>query len=655
MGIKRYIATADNTITNAFKMDLSTRGTGSNMGASHVLEAFYIYGQSSTGTGAENQTSEKSRILVQFDIDKLNEDRANGLIPISGNVAWYLNMYNAPHSFTLPKDYKMVVKVCSGSWQEGYGLDMENYTDHTYEGTGSNWVRKGAPGDGYSTWLTEGGDFAESSLSVVFTGSFTDGTEDLSVDISDIVEDWMAGGVKAAGTFRCTEGGSVPADYNDAEFTLTDAQGTSFVYHLDTSTATNSGNIIGISGLGTNNLVALKIKDAINATDILRITATVDTADVTVTMDDIGLAGNNTGAGGLGNIDITGSQGGGADRFNVSSNFQNGTGIPNYGLGVFLSSSYETGSHSYYTKKFFSRTSEYFLKRPNLEARWDTTTKDSAAYLIKSSSLASGDENLNTLYFYNYVRGKLRNIPDFKDAGGSNQSSKTIHLSLFSNSSGLPGVPGDRLALPLGGGVVANGHHNVTGGIVSTGVYTASFALTHSTGIAGFSGSVYPLWHWHEDQIYHTGSAIEMKSLFVQNHNPDPDYVTSIENLKPSYSRKEQARFRLFVRSKDWNPNSYTVVQAEQSPEIIEDAYFALYRTVDDYQVIPFGTGSATSPQPTTSVGSYTRLSYDISGNYFDLDMALMQAGYEYALKLAYYLNGSYREQAEVFKFKVEE
>ena len=42
MGIKRYIATADNTVTDAFQIDLQTRGTGSNMGAADVLDTFYI-------------------------------------------------------------------------------------------------------------------------------------------------------------------------------------------------------------------------------------------------------------------------------------------------------------------------------------------------------------------------------------------------------------------------------------------------------------------------------------------------------------------------------------------------------------------------------------------------------------------------------------
>jgi hypothetical protein len=58
MAIKRYKANADNSITNAFKEDLTTRGTGSNTGAADILETFSIYGQESSGS------SELSRILL---------------------------------------------------------------------------------------------------------------------------------------------------------------------------------------------------------------------------------------------------------------------------------------------------------------------------------------------------------------------------------------------------------------------------------------------------------------------------------------------------------------------------------------------------------------------------------------------------------------
>ena len=43
MAIKRYTAEKDTTITNAFKLDLSTRATGSNMGEADVTEIFSIY------------------------------------------------------------------------------------------------------------------------------------------------------------------------------------------------------------------------------------------------------------------------------------------------------------------------------------------------------------------------------------------------------------------------------------------------------------------------------------------------------------------------------------------------------------------------------------------------------------------------------------
>ena len=49
-------------------------------------------------------------------------------------------MYNAPHSKTVGRDYKLVVQPVSASWQEGDGLDLEGYKDITHDGVGSNWI-----------------------------------------------------------------------------------------------------------------------------------------------------------------------------------------------------------------------------------------------------------------------------------------------------------------------------------------------------------------------------------------------------------------------------------------------------------------------------------------------------------------------------------
>ncbi len=130
MSIKRFFANADNTITNAFASNLTTRGTGSNMGASDILEVFSIYGQ------ASSTSLEKARAMVQFDVSKIKAARDAGTIAQSGSVKFFLRLYNAEHGQTLPKNYNLSVLPLSQSWNEGTGLDMEEYSDSDI----SNWI-----------------------------------------------------------------------------------------------------------------------------------------------------------------------------------------------------------------------------------------------------------------------------------------------------------------------------------------------------------------------------------------------------------------------------------------------------------------------------------------------------------------------------------
>ena len=109
MAIKRYTATKDNTISDAYKSNLSGTATGSNMGFADTLEVFSIYGQISSSSGF---TKERSRILIKFPATGtagIKADRDAGLIPTSGNVNFYLNMYNAVTPNTLPKDFTLNV------------------------------------------------------------------------------------------------------------------------------------------------------------------------------------------------------------------------------------------------------------------------------------------------------------------------------------------------------------------------------------------------------------------------------------------------------------------------------------------------------------------------------------------------------------------
>ena len=178
LSLKRYFAQKDNTITNAYEANLVTRGTGSNMGLADSLEVFSIYAQ------ANSSSLEAARILAEFpvtssilpNITTILDDRNSGKIPASGSVNFFLKMSNVAHDQTVPRNFTLVVSPISQSWEEGNGLDMENYSDLTYDGTGSNWINAKAN----TPWTNQGGDFLTASAysSYNYTQNFDTGVED---------------------------------------------------------------------------------------------------------------------------------------------------------------------------------------------------------------------------------------------------------------------------------------------------------------------------------------------------------------------------------------------------------------------------------------------------------------------------------------------
>ena len=523
MAIKRYEATKDTTITNAFRQNLTTRGTGSSMGKADILETFSIYAQATSGS------TELSRVLLEFPVSgsstgEIKQDRADGTIPASGSVNFYLRLYNAKHSQTLPVDPKFNVLAVSQSWSEGHGLDMEEYKDF---GT-CNWIDR----DDNNSWATIGGDY--------HTGSYVPGTtlptytttlkkaeDDIFVDITSLVEEWIAG-----------SSDSGRQNYGLAVFFTSSQEA-----YYSSSTGLNSNNQI-------HNVAGAK--------------------------------------------------------------------------------------RSFYTKKFFGRGSEFFFKRPVIEARWDSSLKDNRGDFYYSSSLAPASDNENTLVLYNRVRGQLKNIPRI----GTGEIFVNIYSGSADNSE-----PSTQKLLPSSGTYVQQyGSYTptvITGGYHDTGIYTASFALTSST--ANLT-KVFDVWSGSVDGEYFTGS-FKPKSIETEEINPLSSFYININNLHHAYTTDETARFRVFVRDRDWKPTIYTVASNTIENKIIDKAFYRVYRIYDNLDVIGYGTGS----------DNHTKLSYDVSGSYFDLNMNLLEAGYMYGIKFVFNYNGQYMEQKEEFKFRVEE
>lgn len=468
--IRRYYANKDSTITNAFYSNLQTRAHTANMGESDILEVFNIFGQANTSS------LEASRILIQFPIEQILSDRNTKKISSSGSCQFIFKLSNAVHSDSTPKKFNLNIHPLSSSWEEGFGLDMEQYRDIGQV----NWLSSSKN----VGWSNPGGDY----LSESYTQYFENGTEDLEIDVTSLVERWISGDIQ-------------------------------------------------------NNGVIIKLENSI-----------------------------------------------------------------------------ESSTQSFYTKKFFARGSEYFFKRPWIEARSKAAFSDDRNNFVLSSSLLESEDNLNTLVLYNKVNGVLKNIPAI--------GTGTLYVSLYSGTNYPAGVPL----------ILHNNSQSVEAGYYSTGIYTASIAVN-----ADYE-TLFDVWHNGAGTQYATGSIIYTKKYNPSFSEDFTQYIININNLKSSYKSNEQYKFKVFVRNKLWNPNSYTVLTSKISNIIIENLYYSVYRISDKLNVIPYGTSSF----------EHTKLSYDKDGNYFDLDMSLFESDYAYEIRFGYKNGEDFIELSDRFKFRVE-
>ena len=101
---------------------------------------------------------------------------------------------------------------------------------------------------------------------------------------------------------------------------------------------------------------------------------------------------------------------------------------------------------------------------------------------------------------------------------------------------------------------------------------------------------------------------------------------------------------RVFVRNKNVNQNIYTVATKELAAFPIKNGYFQVKRIPDDLVVVAYSTGSV----------NFSGLSYDKDGNYFDLDMSLLEPGYSYEISFMRISGGITKELSNKFKFRVD-
>jgi hypothetical protein len=610
MTIKRYNADKDNTIVNAFRENLTSRSHQANLGASDILEIFSIYAQASTSS------QEQARVLTQFPISTISSDRSSSIIPASGSVKFKFKMSNTPHGQTTPENFVISIHPLVRAWTEGDGLDMESYLNTE----ASNWMSASSG----IAWHTTGSDFMttqwvsnSANVPVHYTQSLTLGTENLDIDITPWTEEWLR--TEAGNAVAATA--SVDFTFNPGEnqtLQLYSHEGERYTYTFITSSTYSVGNDVYLElSASLNDTVAAidkRIREDFGGT----ITTSLDGASLALTQSLGGINGNTIISS---SIPASGA---------TIAQFEGGLGLPNYGVVVKLSGSYEDGSlnRSYYTKKFYARSSHEFFLKPKIEAQWDDSIRDDRSYVAKSSSLAPAADNLNSIYLYNRRRGSLVNIPNTGSA---------LVVQLLTASTG-----GTAETLPVAGGVSAGSPTFITASLHSTGIYKAQFAYD------GSETSLYDVWGKSDSgtvTTLFTGSGFTVRDESSDSYYEIPDYLINITNLKDSYLQTEKTTLRVYTRNKNWQPNIYTKASQTAPVDTIRDLYYKIVRVSDNYEVIPYSTGSTPS---------YTSLSYDVSGSFFDLDMSLLEANNAYEISFVSKDGSNYIEQQEKFKFRVD-
>jgi hypothetical protein len=194
----------DVIITNTFRAD------DANVGQAGTLDLFKLHDES-TLPGSASGAQEISRILIRFDLNAFSALTAANQ-PLSGtrlnSATFRLKMFDVKHSDTVPSNFNVVVYPLSRTFDEGIGYDNFAYQDLD----AANFITASGNASTAVTWSLSGANligWMGHTASDVFTGSsaypglgntdlfatqaFTDGTEDLDVNVTTIVSGQLVG------------------------------------------------------------------------------------------------------------------------------------------------------------------------------------------------------------------------------------------------------------------------------------------------------------------------------------------------------------------------------------------------------------------------------------------------------------------------------
>lgn len=270
----------------------------------------------------------------------------------------------------------------------------------------------------------------------------------------------------------------------------------------------------------------------------------------------------------------------------------------NFGAIVKLDDSLEQNDIDYYVKKFYARHSINNRSWPTIEIKIPDVQKDrrSSIYLNKSGSI----------FLYNIYDGTLEDFP------GVSVFSVTLYDDVNSASFSM----------------------SFTSSNISSGVYASTIYIPEYTG-----SILYDVWS-SGGIDYYTGS-ITINDSNIQSNYSKSKLMVSMPNLADSYNINELCTFDVFIRQFPWELNTWTQVNEDSNdaiPLLYDDVRYEIFDCYNNETVI--------------SASSYTQLSYNENGHYFNFPMMNLYDGY-FKLLFCVSRNHNYELIDNNFKFRV--
>lgn len=284
--------------------------------------------------------------------------------------------------------------------------------------------------------------------------------------------------------------------------------------------------------------------------------------------------------------------------------------LPDEGFRIAFPATLETDAHTYFVKRFASRTAYNEDKRPRLVVRFDDSIQDDSQMLYLDSP--------SYLFLYNYVRQAPANL-----TSGSALTAVTGSNSLIL-----------KLSTEISGGVhelTFTGSQHLRGSSPVTGIYSASVTLPSTDTVflskLAESGSVKltPIWGSLDSTVaYLTGSSIYAVAAQRGATSIDPRrFVVSIHGLRDTHPTDDAPVLRVHLFDITSPLIKASRLPVEMPGVVVRDVH---YQVRDDI------TGNVEIPFDTTT--NSTRLSSDASGMYFKLDVANLTRDRSYVIDI---------------------